>query len=396
MGEEGKDPESTPLPAATQPSSEISRSSLKISDIELPKISLSPASPATERGRHIALTALLIITFLTAAWIASPIWVGLALGTVMAFTVQPTYRRLARRMNQRKHLAAGLLTLGAGLFCTFTGLGALYVLAAELFDVISVLQRRIARGSLEELLGHGPLEILDHMRVDRGLVLVKIRDLFSQASDAATSELGSVLGATTGAVFGLVIALLTMYYVLLEWPTIALRLERTLPLDPRHTRALMLEFRDVGRSALIGTLATSAVQGAFAFAGYAMTGVPQPLTWAIVTALASFVPLIGTSVVWGPMAVYLVSRGDVARGVLELAWGVFIVMALADYVIRPRIVGARGHGHPLLMLVSLLGGIEVFGLAGLIVGPILMSIFVAVLRIYERDAARVERRVLSK
>ena len=177
--------------------------------------------------------------------------------------------------------------------------------------------------------------MLDQLHIDRGGLIGHLRDAVAAAESRATNSVGAILEAGTDASFGLVIALLTMYYVLLEWPTIALRLERTLPLDPRHTRALMLEFRDVGRTALIGTLATAIVQGALAWIGFSLSGVPEPLTWAFVTALASFVPLIGTSVVWGPMAIYLVSRGEIAQACLELAWGVFIVMMLADYVIRP-------------------------------------------------------------
>ena len=377
--------------SSTPPTSETSRSSLKMSDIELPRIHLAPATKETEHTRRISLVVLLVAAFLAVAWLVSPIWVGIALGTTMAFTVQPSYRRLSRRLQERKHVAAALLTLGAGIFCLVGGGLALYVVTAELFDIAAVLQRRLQHGSLEELFGRSAVGLLDQLHVDRGGVLGHLRDLVAAAETRATSSVGAALAATTDASFGLVIALLTMYYVLLEWPTIALRLERTLPLDPRHTRALMLEFRDVGRTALIGTLATAIIQGFLAWVGFWLSGVPEPLTWAFVTALASFVPLIGTSVVWGPMAVYLVSRGEVAQACLELAWGVFIVMMLADYVIRPRIVGSGGHGHPLLMLLSLLGGIEVFGLAGLIVGPIVMALFLAVLRIYERESTRLER-----
>ncbi len=373
------------------PTSESNRSSLKMTDLELPRIHLAPATKEIEHTRRKSLQVLLLVAFVAVAWLVSPIWVGIALGTTMAFTVQPSYRRLSRRLQDRRHVAAALLTLLAGIFCLVGGGLALYVVSAEIFDIAGVLQRRLQHGSLEELFGHSAVGVLDQLHIDRGGMIGHIRDAVSAAESRATNSVGAILEAGTDASFGLVIALLTMYYVLLEWPTIALRLERTLPLDPRHTRALMLEFRDVGRTALIGTLATAIVQGVLAWIGFSLSGVPEPLTWAFVTALASFVPLIGTSVVWGPMAIYLVSRGEVAQACLELAWGVFIVMMLADYVIRPRIVGSGGHGHPLLMLLSLLGGIEVFGLAGLIVGPIVMALFLAVLRIYERESARLER-----
>jgi predicted PurR-regulated permease PerM len=188
-------------------------------------------------------------------------------------------------------------------------------------------------------------------------------------------------------VLGLIIGLITMYYVLLEWATIAVRLERILPLDPRHTRALVLEFRDVGRSAFVGTVATAAVQGVLAGIGYWIMGVGQPVTWGLLTGLASFVPLIGTAVIWASIAIYQAFNGHLASGILVAVWGVFVITGLADYVIRPRLVGKKGHGHPLLMLIALLGGIEVMGLAGLIVAPVMMSLFLATLRIYERESA---------
>ena len=77
--------------------------------------------------------------------------------------------------------------------------------------------------------------------------------------------------------------------------------------------------------------------------------------------------------------------GHPVRALLLVIYGIVIITSLADYVIRPRIVGSWGHGHPLLTLIALLGGIEVFGLAGLIVAPIFMSVFVAAFRLYERE-----------
>jgi predicted PurR-regulated permease PerM len=161
-------------------------------------------------------------------------------------------------------------------------------------------------------------------------------------------------------------------------------LERILPLDPRHTRALILEFRDVGRNVVLGTLAASLAQGILAGASFAVFHVPHAVTWTVVTMIGSFVPVVGTSIGWAPPAVYLILHGHPVVGTILLLWGFLVVMTGTDYLIRPRLVG-RKVGHPLLVLVALLGGIEVLGLPGLIVAPVLMSLFVAVLRIYERE-----------
>jgi predicted PurR-regulated permease PerM len=361
------------------------RVSLQLSDTELPRLLASPVAPETKRGRRIALTFVVILCFLAVAWIASPIWVGLALGTVMAFTAQPIYRKLAGKNHEHRVLAAAVTTVVGGILTAALGAVCLYIVTRELILLVDLFQRKMASGSLSELIGDRSARALDHLGIHRAEAMAKIRHELSAATDYATGAVGVILQTTTSAVLGLIIALMTMYYVLLEWPRIAVRLERVLPLDPRHTRALMLEFRDVGRSSFVGTIATAIVQGTLGGIGYAIAGVSNAVTLAILTAVASFLPLVGTALVWAAVAVYLIATGQILAAVFVLVWGLLVVMALSDYVIRPRLVGGKDHGHPLLMLVALLGGIEVFGLAGLIVAPILMSLFLAALRIFERE-----------
>jgi predicted PurR-regulated permease PerM len=182
-----------------------------------------------------------------------------------------------------------------------------------------------------------------------------------------------------------VVTLTTMYYVLLDGDGLARRIERIAPLEPRHTRALLVEAREVGRTAFLGTLLTALIQGVIGGMGYAALGVPHPVTWAVLTAFCSFLPVVGTLLVWVPITVFLLLDGHPARAILMALWGVLVITSLTDYVIRPRIVRSRNHGHPLLTLIALLGGIEVFGLAGLLVAPIVMSVFVAAFRLYERE-----------
>lgn len=361
------------------------RGSTSLSDTELPRLSAGPVAPETKRGRRLALTVVVVFTFLTVAWIVSPLWVGVALGTVMAFTAQPYYRRLAGAMGDRRPIAAGITTAVTGLLSAVAAVVSGYVLVRELVTLVALFQRKMSSGSLSELIGDRAARIVDHFGVDRGVLMARIHRELGTAAGYATSAAATVIQTTTSAAVGLVIALMTMYYVLLEWPNIAVRLERVLPLDPRHTRALILEFRDVGRSSFVGTIATALVQGLLGGVGYAIAGVANSVTLGMLTALASFIPLVGTAMVWAAVAAYLALSGELLAGVFVLAWGLLVVMALSDYVIRPRLVGGKEHGHPLLMLVALIGGLEVFGLAGLIVAPMLMSMFLAALRIYERE-----------
>jgi len=366
---------------------QLNRSSPGLRDSELPSIAqTAPVAPETRKGRRIALSVLLVVAFLCVAWIASPLWVGIVLGTTMAFTTQPTFRRLVVRFGEhRRRMAAAVVTITSGVITAFLGAFAIYVITRELLLLVNLLQDKLASGSLPELIGPRATRLLEHAGLPRQELVHRLQSQVGALSERAAAMAAIVLQATTSAVLGLLIALMTQYYVLLEWPTITTRLERLLPLDPRHTRALVLEFRDVGRSAFVGTVATAIIQGLLAWIGYAIGGVGQAMTWGLLTAIASFLPLVGTTLVWVPIAGYQVLHGHVTSGLFVFFWGLIIVSIASDYVIRPRVVGQRGQTHPLLMLVALLGGIEVMGLAGLLVAPILMSLFLAILRIYERE-----------
>lgn len=353
---------------------------------ELPPLSTSSVAPETAKGRRRALALLLVGSSLALLWVASSLWVGILLGMVMAFTAQPAYRTIATRLARRR-LAAALTTLLYGTAAATAGLALVVATGREVLGIATRIQQRLEVGSMAELVGVRGARILARLGLREDAAMERLRSEVAQLSANAAAAAGAVLSATTGIVVGFVIALFTMYYVLLQWWNITLRLERVLPLDPAHTRALMIEFRDVGRSAFIGTLATAIIQGCLGGMGYAAAGVPNAFAWALATTLASFLPLFGTSVVWFPIGAWLAAQDRLFSAVFVLAWGTFVVTSLVDYWIRPRLVGAQRHAHPLLMLVSLIGGFEVMGLAGLIVAPMIASLFLAVFNIYERVLA---------
>ena len=362
------------------PESGVTRASMSTSLPGLPE----PA-PYVAKTRKWALVAVVIASFVAAAMVAAPLWIAIALGGVTAISVQRPYKILCRKLGGRSSWAAGIVTLLSGLILAFAGSSIVVALTNELMKLVSQVNAHGASGSLAGLIGERPTQAIEHLGIDTTkLYAWAQRELSAAASFAATTA-ALVVRTTSEALLGLVVALLTMYYMLIEGAGLARRIERIAPLEPRHTRALLVEAREVARTAFIGTIATAIVQGILGGIGYAALGVPQPVLWAVATALASFLPVIGTLIVWVPISGYLLVEGHPVRAIIMVAWGILVITSLADYVIRPRIVGGRGHGHPLLTLIALLGGIEVFGLAGLIIAPIIMSVFVAAFRLYERE-----------
>jgi predicted PurR-regulated permease PerM len=341
------------------------------------------APPVTaRRAQRVALGILMGLTFLVVAWMAAPLLVGLALGTVMGFTAQPLYAGLSKRLGKKHKLASAVTTLLGGLMVIGLGTAAAWAIVRELVAAVAIVQQRLAARPLD---GPRAARVLSALGLDREVVIAKLRDEMGRAANLAAAAAGVVVQASAGALLTVVIAMWTMYYVLLEWPRIGRHLERLLPLDPRHTRALVDEFRDVGRRAFVGTVASAIIQGCLAALGFTIFGVPHPATGGALLALTSFIPVIGILLVWVPAAIWLLVSGHVVRALLLTAYCLVILMAGNDYVIRPRLVGSREDAHPLLTLVSLIGGISVFGVAGVIVGPVALSLFLASARIYERE-----------
>ena len=283
-------------------------------DSELPIIARATLAPDSKRGQRIALAILLVLTFLVAAWIASGLWVGIALGMVMAFTAQPAFRALARRIGDRRAIAAGVVTVAMGLFTGGLGALFLYIAVDELVTIGGLLEHKLQAGSLAAMVGEPVAKVIDKLGMSRSMVLTRIHHGLEEGATYAAGSAAGVVQAATGAVLGLMLALLTMYYVLLEWRTLIVRIEQVLPLNPRHTRALILEFREVGRGVLVGTVATAMVQGVLGGVAYAVLGVPQALTWGIATGFGSFLPVVGTGIVWGPVGAYLILNGQPFAG----------------------------------------------------------------------------------
>lgn len=352
-------------------------------DSELPKVPTpSPNDPSKRKARLTALGVVLLLAFLAVTRLVAPLWVGLVFGTAMAFTAQPFFRWICCRIHKR-WLAALITTIVTGVAWVVVGGSTLYFLAREAWSVAGTLQEKIKTGTLEDILGHKAVHVVDWMGISRATVMHEMRDRLNHVTGDLTAAAGVILSTTGTAMLGLVIGLMTMYYVLIDWATIAVRLERILPLDPRHTRLLILEFRDVGRSAMAGSALTAVAQGVLGGLGYWIAGIPHAPTFGLLTFIGSFLPAVGTALVWVPLGVWLIVNGSLAAGIGLLIWGLLAIVGVCDYVIRPRLVGKEEH--PLLTLLALLGGLEVFGLAGLLVGPVLMALFVAILRIYERE-----------
>lgn len=326
----------------------------------------------------VALAAVVVI-----AWLALPFVTGLFLGALVAFTLEPVYAWLVRRIRQPVVASLAVVVVSALVI-----VGAVSVFVS-LFVTRAV---GLANTVREELRPGGALtawvDTVTGWLARFGLSPQSLTDRLREGAGEIASRSAGLAGALASRTFiallGLFFALLAMHAVLRHWPRMVSALVAVSPLRREYTRQLLDEFRRVGRMTFLGTVLTGLAQGTLATIGFWITGVPQAIFFGAATAIASLVPAVGTLVVWVPAGLYLFASGHPARAIIELAWGAVVVVGFSDYVIRPRLVGDEAM-PALLTFVALFGGLEMLGLAGLIVGPVIMGLAVAVLRVYSRE-----------
>lgn len=343
--------------------------------------------PIPERTRLQRWTFLVL--FLASAYLfwrtAEPLWEPIFIGVLIAVGTHPLHRRLVARWPRRAWVSAAGLT-AAVIVLALAALGfVLAVVSAQLLEIGKAASQHYQHGGVAELVGPRFNALLLHLHVDAGTILQRIAAAAEAAAGNVARTTGTLVAASLGSLLVVVFAALTSYYLLLDGAAITAWFVRVLPLPEGQVWELVRNFRDVTRAMLLGTGVTALYQGCISFAGYAVLGVPSPLLWASLTAVASLLPGVGTALVWAPLAVWLLATGAVARGLGLVLWGGLLVVGVADYVLRPRLLGTKVRMNELLVFIAIFGGIEAFGLLGLVLGPIFVALFVALVRIYERE-----------
>ncbi|MFL5384465.1 MAG: AI-2E family transporter [Longimicrobiaceae bacterium] len=291
------------------------------------------------------------------------------LGVAVFYVVAaPLHRRLARVLPPRVSAAALSTLLLVGLLVPGTWLVSTAV--NEATDALRAFQRS---GALERLSGTqvGGVDLKEQLSSTGATLL-------SWVSGQAVALFGSATRAT----LNLAIALLGLYYLLVAGDSFQTRLRRLLPISGALFERLRARFVAVTEAMLLGTFLTAALQGTLVGVAFALVGLPGAVFWGMVTACAAVLPVLGSALVWLPAAGYLALGERYGAAAFMLGWGAIVVANLDNLVwlvVYRRVSGI----HPMLTLVGALAGMRVFGMLGILFGPLALSYFFELLEIYE-------------
>ncbi|HET9888732.1 MAG TPA: AI-2E family transporter, partial [bacterium] len=192
------------------------------------------------------------------------------------------------------------------------------------------------------------------------------------------------IAAMTVSLMQVFLMLVAFYFLLLDGHALVLWLADVLPLRAVHVLELVREFRDVSVAVMVSTVLTSLVQSAAALLSFLLLDVPSAAFLTILTFFFGLIPMLGASVVPFVVSIWLFFEGREGPGLFLLLWSVLIV-GLMDNVLKPLLMKGRIRLHEAVIFFALLGGLAVFGPVGVLIGPLIVSLHVATVRIYRRD-----------
>jgi predicted PurR-regulated permease PerM len=289
---------------------------------------------------------------------------------VLYIVFAPVYHWLARGM--RPGLAAGLVVLLGVILVLGPGVSLVGIIAGEAQD----MARGVIRSSL--------LARVRELRIGPYDVGAQIEAIGSSIVAWIGSSALGLIGTATRLGIQLTIAFFGLYYLLLA-PQAAWR--QVLPFIPfsRHNAEILRNrFRDVTVSTLIGTGLTATVQGLLVGLAFWVAGIQNALFWGVVTIVLAILPVVGSGLVWGPGALSLALEGQYGGAIALALWGV-VVVGNVDNVIRPLVFRRWAQIHPFITIIGAFAGIQYFGLLGLLIGPLAISYFFELIRMYRAE-----------
>ncbi len=326
---------------------------------------------------------LLVAVSAAFVWVMWPFYGAILWGIAVTVVFRPLHRRLLQRMPGRHNLVSLLVLL---VIIGLVILPATLIIVSLLQEVSNTYARiesgqinfsdalRQLQGALPDwayglLVGFG-LTDMDSIRdqISSGLSN-SIQSLAGRAVNVGQSALGFLV--TVG------VMLYLTFFLLRDGQKLTHQIGESMPLPIGTRRLLWDKFLVVVRATLKGSMVVAAIQGMIGGSLFWALDIHAPLLWGVLMAFLSLLPAVGTGFVWLPVALYLLATGDVWQGVVLILCGVFVI-SLVDNLLRPILVGKGAKLPDYLVLISTLGGIQIFGFNGIIMGPLIAAMFIAV------------------
>jgi predicted PurR-regulated permease PerM len=345
------------------------------------------AMPDIDRQRLNTLLfyAAIILVGYMAYCIVKPFLLPFAWAGIFALCTYPVYNWFTRRMKPKT--AAALVTLLVALVLIVPAVTFAMMLVGQAGEAMSGVQEALESARNNPTLQEKWAWLQTHVQVP-SIDEMKGR-LTAQAGDVArtvASRTGAILQNVATFVFMLLVTLVSLFFFLKDSAAIGRAVRSLLPFEEARKAKLIAQARELIYASVVTMLSVAATQGFLGGIIFALLGIKAPVFWGLAMSICAFIPLVGTTIIWAPAAIWLLVQGSWIKGLLLAVGGVFIISGI-DNVLRPLIMSGRTSMNILLMLVSILGGLLTFGFVGVVLGPVVMATCVSLLSLDVEEGA---------
>jgi len=304
-------------------------------------------------------------------------------GGVLTLSFAPVNRRLLARTG-KPNLSAALSTLFV-VFVIGVPMGLVaWAIIREIGPAITMVQGAFVTFLDPE--SAGPAMQWLGERVDLPSTRIRISEQLATMSTQVAGRTMGIVGDVLGVFIQALFVVFVMFYLFRDGKMIREAMASAIPLRNRETRIILSRVSEVVGASVNGVLVIAAIQGTLGGLAFAALGLPSALVWGAVMIFLSLIPIAGAFVIWIPAAIYLAVTGSYIKALLLTVWG-GVVISLVDNFLRPRLVGKRAKLHELFIFFAVLGGLHVFGLVGLVLGPVVLAIALSLFETFRHPDA---------
>jgi|CXWL01.1.fsa_nt_gi predicted PurR-regulated permease PerM len=326
-------------------------------------------SPSRIIRQRVAIASIVAVGVSVLALIA-PYVGGLLLALVLHVLVAPAYQRIARLVSP-------------GVASAIVIIGIVVLLVAPSVWLISLVVAQLP-GAVESVQDTGLLLSLSTLRIGPIDIGARIGGFGGTAAGWVAARATALLGGAASTMLDLIISLFAVYYLLRSGDATWRAVRPFIPFSEEHANELLAQFHSATRSTLLGSVLIAVMQGGLVGTSFWLAGLSSAPFWGVVATIASLIPLFGSAIVWVPGVIALAMQARYGAAVIMLAF-CGVVVSSVDNFVRPIVSQRISAVHPMITLIGAFAGIRVFGLLGLVLGPLSISYFFVLLRMYREE-----------
>ena len=339
-------------------------------------------------SRHYVLIAALLLALYACYLLVAPYVGAIVMAFVLSLLCFPAHQYIEQKLPGRPNLVA---SISCFLLVVVILVPATLVFMAIVQQGVSFTKQSfnwLTQGGAEQLMQHPVLQsaldkinaVLPSEQISSNSIVQQLTEFASGFGKELLDLSTKVVGDVTGLVVSFILMLFILFFLLRDHEKVVNTLHWILPLSRSQEEALLNEANTVARSAVMGSFLTAIAQGIAGGIAMAIVGLPG-LFWGTMMAFASFIPAVGTALIWVPTSLYLLLTGDWPWALFMALWGAIVVGSI-DNFLRPILMQGSSGMNTLLIFLSLIGGIQLFGLIGVIYGPIIFALTLVLLKLY--------------